>query len=258
MNNREFVERLIKVTEEKTLYVMGCFGAPMTTENKRRYSNNHPYNRQADRVKIIASSTADTFGFDCSGLIKSILWGFSADKSKKYGGAKYESNGVPDISADSLIKLSNPTDDFSKIEVGEAVWVKGHIGIYIGDNKVIECTPKWSNSVQITNLGNTPEFKRNKYRVWSLHGKLPYISYEPVKVNTPETSENSTETAKPNTSAENSSNTFRKHTVKKNETLWGIATKYLYNGLRYTEIKKLNGLTSDIIYVGQVLKIPEI
>lgn len=46
------------------------------------------------------------------------------------------------------------------------------------------------------------------------------------------------------------------YTVKENDTLWGIATRKLGSGLRYTEIKKLNGLTSDVIYAGQVLKIP--
>ena len=46
------------------------------------------------------------------------------------------------------------------------------------------------------------------------------------------------------------------YTVKKNDTLWGIAACELGNGTRYTEIKKLNGLTSDVIYAGQVLKIP--
>jgi GH25 family lysozyme M1 (1,4-beta-N-acetylmuramidase) len=48
----------------------------------------------------------------------------------------------------------------------------------------------------------------------------------------------------------------RTYTVVKNDTLWGIASKLLKNGARYTEIKKLNGLKTDIIHAGQVLKIP--
>lgn len=46
------------------------------------------------------------------------------------------------------------------------------------------------------------------------------------------------------------------HTVKDGDTLWGLAAKYLGSGARYPEIKKLNGLTSDLIKDGQVLKIP--
>lgn len=46
------------------------------------------------------------------------------------------------------------------------------------------------------------------------------------------------------------------YTVKKGDTLYSIAATYLGNGARYLEIKSLNGLTSDIIYVGQVLKMP--
>ena len=44
--------------------------------------------------------------------------------------------------------------------------------------------------------------------------------------------------------------------VKKGDTLWGIAEKYLGSGVRYKEIKTLNGLDSDTIYNGQKLKIP--
>lgn len=51
-------------------------------------------------------------------------------------------------------------------------------------------------------------------------------------------------------------NTYRVHTVAKGDTLWGIAVKYLGNGTRYKEIKALNGLTSDVIFSGQKLKIP--
>ena len=50
--------------------------------------------------------------------------------------------------------------------------------------------------------------------------------------------------------------TYRVHTVVKGDTLWEIAKKYLGNGTRYPEIKELNGLTSNVIYSGWKLKIP--
>lgn len=47
------------------------------------------------------------------------------------------------------------------------------------------------------------------------------------------------------------------YTVKSGDSLWAIAAKYLGNGSRYTEIKSLNGLSSDTIHPGQVLKLPD-
>ena len=48
----------------------------------------------------------------------------------------------------------------------------------------------------------------------------------------------------------------RVHTVVRGDTLYEIAKAYLANGSRYKEIKTLNGLTTDTIYVGMKLKIP--
>lgn len=48
----------------------------------------------------------------------------------------------------------------------------------------------------------------------------------------------------------------RTYTVKSGDSLWAIAAKQLGNGNRYKEIKSLNGLSSDTIYAGQVLKLP--
>lgn len=49
----------------------------------------------------------------------------------------------------------------------------------------------------------------------------------------------------------------RTHTVKRGDTLWGIAKKYLGAGVRYKEIVELNGMKSSLIREGQVLKIPQ-
>ena len=54
-----------------------------------------------------------------------------------------------------------------------------------------------------------------------------------------------------------SNKSYFEYTVKKGDTLWEIAQKYLGNGTKYNEIKSLNGLESDTIYVGQTLKIPK-
>mgnify|MGYP000281910664 CR=1 FL=1 len=191
MTNIELANKLKDIAKNyKTLYVMGCFGAPMTPANKKRYTQNHSYNRQVDRTAMINAASTDTFGFDCVCLIKGVLWGWRGDKNAIYGGATYTSNGVPDIGADSMIKVcKNVTTDFSHIEIGEAVWMEGHIGVYVGDGLAVECTPRWANKVQITacNRSVSGYNRRN----WTKHGKIPYVKYvestEPVTPPTTDT-----------------------------------------------------------------------
>ena len=184
----DFVQKAKDIaTNHKSLYVMGCFGSPMTATNKTRFIDHHSYNKKADRARIIQSASEDTFGFDCVGLIKGILWGWSGSKNKVYGGAAYASNGVPDKDANQMINLcSGVSTNFSNIVPGEVVWMKDHIGIYIGGGLAVESTPRWEDGVQITavhNLGNKPGYNG---RVWTKHGKLPYVEYtvtEPKKDN---------------------------------------------------------------------------
>ena len=185
MTARELIDRCVDIAENyRTLYVMGCFGAPMTAANKKRYTQNHEYNRAAARTKMINAASADTFGFDCVNLIKGVLWGWDGDPSANYGGARYGSNGVPDVSADGMIRLcKGVTDDFREIVPGAAVWLPGHIGLYIGDGLAVECTPKWKNCVQITAVGNLGKKAGYNTRTWKKWGVLPYVSYkeeEPV------------------------------------------------------------------------------
>lgn len=169
----------------KTLYVMGCFGAPLVGGNVTRYCQNHQYNKNAERtamIKAAANKTPPVFGFDCVNLIKGILWGWIGDASKTYGGAVYKANGVPDTSADGMIRLCKEiSTDFSTIIPGEAVWLSGHIGVYVGGGVVIECSPAFKNCVQETALLNIGPIAGMNGRRWTKHGKIPYVTYDVAK-----------------------------------------------------------------------------
>ncbi|WP_279161120.1 peptidoglycan-binding domain-containing protein [Thomasclavelia cocleata] len=142
LTNKQLVEKAKSVANSATIYKLGTFGNK-TINGKRQW--------------------------DCSGLLKGILWEYPEN-------GKYESNGVLDQNADTIIsKCLNVSSDFSNIIPGEIVWIKGHMGIYIGDGKIIEATPKWDNGVQISTCANIASGLKN--RKWTKHGKSPYINY---------------------------------------------------------------------------------
>ena len=138
------------------------------------------------RLGGIGEHNGDLWYFDCVGVIKSVLWEFEFDTQYRRGGAVYESNGVPDVGADKMFSeyCYNKSNDFTKIEVGELVWMDGHIGTYIGDRKVIESTSAWEGKVVISDLGNNGERTRNGRKIysWEYHGKCKFIDYEPIEV----------------------------------------------------------------------------
>lgn len=204
MKAKTLVDKVIDIAKNyKTLYVMGCFGAPLTGGNVSRYCTNHSYNKQAARtamIKSVANQSPPVYGFDCVNLIKGILWGWCGDASRTYGGAQYAVNGVPDIGADQAIKVCEEvsTSGWAAMAVGEAVWCSGHIGIYIGNGLAVECTPRWKNCVQITAVANIGPKAGYDARTWTKHGKMPWVDYAGAEAggSTPETSQPTT-TEKP-------------------------------------------------------------
>lgn len=170
MNNLEFVTKLNQLSATETVYALGCFGQRLTKNLISQKAKQLPKWYTQKRQQALAEKTdKQVFAFDCVGMIKGILWGFDYSLTRANGGAKYISNNVPDLSADQMIKQCNASSDFTEyIEIGEVVWLSGHIGVYAGNNIVIECTPKWKNCVQKTQLTD---------RAWKKHGKLPWISY---------------------------------------------------------------------------------
>ena len=57
MTAKAFVDKAVDIAKNyKTLYVMGCFGAPLTGSNVSRYCNNHSYNKNATRTAMIKAA----------------------------------------------------------------------------------------------------------------------------------------------------------------------------------------------------------
>ena len=183
MTAQEFVRRAVSAAADyRTLYVSGGFGAPLVGRNVERYCTNNAYNRAQARQALIRAAgdqSPPVYGWDCVGLIKGLLWGWTGDPSKTYGGARYDSNGVPDIGEDEMIRrCAGVSADFSGIRPGAAVWMPGHIGIYIGDGLAVESSPKWANGAQITAVGDLGTVPGYNARTWKKWGLLPYVDYE--------------------------------------------------------------------------------
>ena len=180
MNVNNFIKKLYNIKNNyRTIYAWGCFGGIMTNSMVENKAKQYPYMYDAaTKATMKRAGSQGAFGFDCVNLIKGILWGWNGNRAATWGGAVYASNGVPDISADGMInKCIGVSSNFNNIQPGEAVWLPGHIGVYVGNGRVIECTPKWTNGVQETALLNHGPIAGLNGRRWSRHGKIPYINY---------------------------------------------------------------------------------
>ena len=196
------------------------------------------------------------FSYDCWNLIKVALTG-------KLGTNPVGTNIAPTVTGDvdglTLLKrCTERSKDFSKIRVPATylyIYSSPHSGIYIGDREinghivnVIECTTAWQGGVQYTYVdekGGRYNYKggsKSKYS-WEEYGLLtPYIEY----------SDNQEQKPIPNPPVEI---TFADYTVKKDDTLSGIAKKY---NTTVEAIMRANPQIKDAnkIYVGQVIQIP--
>ncbi|MGE4549171.1 MAG: hypothetical protein AB7C89_06430 [Intestinibacillus sp.] len=163
-----------------TYYLWGTFGAPLTGELITTKAKQYPdyYSAEKREKMAVRAAQGNYWAFDCVGLIKSILWGWCANRSRAYGGATYERDDIPDIDANTMIgRCSGVSTDFRGIVPGEAVWMQGHIGIYIGGGKVVEATSAWDSGVQISACGNLGTISGLHTRSWTKHGKLPWVDY---------------------------------------------------------------------------------
>lgn len=180
MTNEQFVAKLLDVLNYKTKYAKGTFGQNATDSFINQKAKQYPEWYSESRIANLKALPDDTKLFDCVGLIKGVMWGFP--------NIIYTSNGVKDYSDQSIYDASyDKSSNFANLQVGELLWIQGHVGVAIGDYKAIECTNAWKGTVQITGIGNfNRSFEGLNVRKWTKHAKLPFITYVQPTQNAPQ------------------------------------------------------------------------
>ena len=146
-------------------------------------------------------NTADNYGWqynlltwynnhwcaDCIGFIKALVNGWSANKKVNGGGMTMD--GYQDLTEAGLLSTcSDRSKDFSKLTVGEYLYMDGHGGIYIGEKtvngkayNVAECTMSWGGGCLLSYVasdGGRYNHRGGSYSCkWQEHGKLNRIKY---------------------------------------------------------------------------------
>ena len=116
---------------------------------------------------------------DCLGLIEGILWGYP------YSG-RYKSNGIPDLATNTLINVATVKGPISSIpEIPGLLVYKygnpvGHVGIYLGNGRVLEATSHVFSSGEGDGIVISQYWTKSakNYRgSWTHWLQYPYIEY---------------------------------------------------------------------------------
>lgn len=162
-NNLDLVQWAMEAQKAGWGYVYGTYGnvfdQAMFDFKLEQYPDEVGGHEDFIRQNWLGRRTAD-----CVGLIKGYGWLDPETKEVNYG-----TNGMPDIGADTMYENATEKGTIDTIpEIpGLAVWHEGHIGIYIGNGKVVQAA-NTTAGVILTNLSDT---------AWTHWLKVPYISY---------------------------------------------------------------------------------
>lgn len=148
-----------------TVYLWGGLGEYITPEliwqKRKEYPKVYTSKKCLQLLKCVGKGIR---GFDCSGLIKNYMMG---------GLTNYKLQAELDMNSAMLLNnsvKSGPIETLPEVR-GVCLYMKGHVGIYVGNGYVIESTsnPKFGNGVVRTKLTD---------RKWLNWFYCPTIEYE--------------------------------------------------------------------------------
>lgn len=163
-NNLDLVQWAMEAQKAGWGYVYGTYGnvfdQAMFDFKLEQYPDEVGGHEDFIRQNWLGRRTAD-----CVGLIKGYGWLDPETKEVNYG-----TNGMPDIGADAMYENATEKGTIDTIpEIpGLAVWHEGHIGIYIGNGKVVQAANTEAGVIR-NSLADT---------AWTHWLKIPYISYK--------------------------------------------------------------------------------
>ena len=147
-------------------YVYGGYGQICSKDYLDRQAALYPGNNEAGgQMRTVGEKWLGNRVVDCIGLIKSYAW-----YDPESGNITAGSNGFTDCGANSIWNDVKESGDISTMPdtPGLAVWMDGHIGVYVGNGEVIEA--------QGTNEGVVKT--QLKSRPWTKWMKIPNIRYD--------------------------------------------------------------------------------
>lgn len=208
-------------------YWYACFGQQPTADLADYKRRQYPEYWTAARLAYAKANQLNAPRvYDCAGLVKSYWMQANPMTPAKYL-EKYDKSAA---GLKSCCKTKGKITGIPETP-GLLVFIgTRHVGIYAGAGRVIEAKG-FDYGVVETALSKGS---------WDAWGKLDWLKYGDAPVKAAVSTEEIT------------------HTVKKGDTFWALAVRYLGSGHRWTEIQALNGgVDPKKLRVGTVLKIPE-
>jgi hypothetical protein len=164
-NNLDLVKWCKNAEQNGWGYVWGGYGQICTEKYLDEMAEKYPANTEAGgEMRTVGEKWIGKRVTDCIGLIKSYMW-YDPDSGEITAG----SNNFKDCSASSIWNNVKESGNISTMPdtPGLAVWMPGHIGVYIGDGYVVEAQGTAYGVVKTKLSG----------RGWTKWLKIPNIKY---------------------------------------------------------------------------------
>lgn len=169
LTNKGLVEHVRKALSQRWGYVWGTYGEILTPKLLQSKKVQYP-SGVGDYEDYIIRTWLNKRTVDCVGLIKSYLWSNGED-------AIYNPN--TDISANGMFELANEKGTINSLPnvdlPGLCLWKDNHIGVYVGQNQVIEAR----GTIYGVILSPLRGYNSTNWTHWI---KCPFITYEEVSM----------------------------------------------------------------------------